>query len=138
MHWKLTSKKTRIHGLDQRTSVISCMLHIVGHRSKAHLEFCPKVYSNQPNHWMYHLEIFAVLTANYKKYVFYKAKTSWHLFASLNTQGILRNRMIVGGFICTSPSGLSVTSSSSQCFPTRMASQMTECHFTSKEIGPKR
>ena len=33
-----------------------------------------------------------------------------------------------GGFICTSPSWLSVTSSSSQCCWTRMASQMIECY----------
>ena len=40
----------------------------------------------------------------------------------------------MGGFICTSPSWLSGTSSSSQCCWTRMASQMIEfyqfrCHF---------
>ena len=34
----------------------------------------------------------------------------------------------LGGFICTSPSWLSVTSSSSQCGWTRMASQMIECY----------
>ena len=35
----------------------------------------------------------------------------------------------MGGFICTSPSWLSVTSSSSQCFWIRMAFQMIECYF---------
>ena len=41
---------------------------------------------------------------------------------------IFQSNSNLGGFICTSLSWLSVTSSSSQCGWTRMASQMIECY----------
>ena len=67
-----------------------------------------------------------------------------HIFKTISVQNLLvylhldRSSLwcatTLGGFICTSPSWLSVTSSSSQCCWARMASQIIEfylfrCHF---------